>query len=47
VKELCRTHGFSGASYYSWRTKCGVDVSGARRLKTLETENTLAEEAAG
>ena len=23
VKELCRKHGFSEASYYLWRSKCG------------------------
>ena len=40
VKELCRKHGFSAASYYLWRSKFGVmDVSDARRLKTLEVEN--------
>ncbi len=28
VKELCRKHGFSEASYYLWRSKFGgVDVS--------------------
>jgi putative transposase len=41
VKELCRNHGFSEASYYLWRGKFGgMDVSDARRLKTLEAENT-------
>jgi putative transposase len=40
VKELCRKHGFSEASYYLWRSKFGgVDVSDARRLKALEAEN--------
>ena len=40
VKELCRKHGFSEASYYLWRSKFGgMDVSDARRLKTLEAEN--------
>lgn len=39
VKELCRKHGFSEASYYLWRSKFGgMDVSDARRLKTLESE---------
>ena len=23
VKELCRKHGFSGASFYTWRSKFG------------------------
>jgi putative transposase len=40
VKDLCRKHGFSDASYYLWRSKFGgMEVSDARRLKTLETEN--------
>ena len=40
VKELCRKHGISDASYYLWRSKFGVmDVSDAKRLKTLEAEN--------
>jgi transposase-like protein len=34
VKELCRKHGFSEASYYLWRSKFGgMDVSDAKRLK--------------
>lgn len=41
VKELCRKHGFSDASFYLWRSKFGgMDVSDAKRLKALETENT-------
>ena len=40
VKELCRRHGFSEASYYLWRSKFGgMDVSDAKRLKALEAEN--------
>ena len=40
VKELCRKHGFSEASYYLWRSKYGgMDVSDAKRLKALEIEN--------
>jgi putative transposase len=40
VKELCRKHGFSDASFYLWRSKFGgMDVSDAKRLKALETEN--------
>ena len=40
VKELCRKHGFSEQSYYVWRRKFGgMDVSDARRLKSLEVEN--------
>lgn len=40
VKELCRRHGFSDASYYLWRRKFGgLEVSDAKRLKVLEQEN--------
>jgi putative transposase len=40
LKELCRKHGFSEASFYLWRSKFGgMDVSDARRLKVLESEN--------
>jgi putative transposase len=41
VKDLCRKHGFSDASYYLWRSKFGgMGVSDAKRLKELEIENT-------
>ena len=41
IKDLCRRHGFSEASYYLWRSKFGgMSVSDAKRLKELETENT-------
>lgn len=40
IKDLCRRHGFSEASYYLWRSKFGgMDVSDAKRLKALEAEN--------
>jgi putative transposase len=40
VKELCRKHGFSEASYYLWRGKFGgMEVSDAKRLKALEAES--------
>ena len=40
VRELCRRHGFSEPSFYAWRSKFGgMDISDAKRLKTLETEN--------
>ena len=40
VKELCRKHGFSEASYYLWRCNFGgMEVSDAKRLKALEAEN--------
>ena len=41
VKDLCRRHGFSEASYYLRRSKFGgMNVPDAKRLKTLEVENT-------
>ena len=40
VKDLCRRHGFSEASYYLWRSKFGgMSVPDAKRLRELETEN--------
>ena len=40
VKDLCRRHGFSDASFYLWRSKFGgMSVPDAKRLKQLETEN--------
>jgi putative transposase len=41
VKDLCRRHGFSEASFHAWRSKFGgMDVSDAKRLKALEAENS-------
>jgi len=38
--ELCRRHGVSDATFYTWRKKYGgLEVSEAKRLKTLEDEN--------
>jgi putative transposase len=35
-----RKYGFSDASFYLWRSKVrGMDVSDAKRLKSLEVEN--------
>ncbi len=40
LKELCRRHGFSEASFYLWRTKFGgMNVADAKRLRELEAEN--------
>ena len=53
IKDLCRRHGFSEASYYLWRSKFGgMSVSDAKRLKELDAENMrlkklLAEVAPG
>ena len=39
--ELCRRHGISPATFYQWRSRYGgLEVSEARRLRSLEEENT-------
>jgi putative transposase len=38
--DVCRKHGVSSATFYKWKARYGgLDVSDARRLKTLEDEN--------
>jgi len=38
--DLCRKHGISDATFYKWRSRFGgMEVSDAKRLKTLELEN--------
>jgi len=40
VAELCRKHGISDATFYTWRSKYGgLEVSELRRLRQLEEEN--------
>jgi putative transposase len=40
MKDLYQKHGFSEASFDLWRSKFGsMEVSDAKRLKTLEAEN--------
>ena len=40
VSEVCRKYNLSENSFYRWRRKFGgMEVSEARRLKALETEN--------
>ena len=40
IVDLCRQHGISDATFYNWRSKYGgMEVSEAKRLKTLEKEN--------
>lgn len=40
VAELCRTHGISNATFYSWRSKYGgMDASMIAELKSLQEEN--------
>jgi putative transposase len=38
--EVCRRHGISQPTFYSWKSKFGgMEVSEAKRLKALEDEN--------
>jgi putative transposase len=40
VADLCRRHGISDATFYTWRSKYGgLEVSEMRRLRQLEEEN--------
>jgi len=40
VDEVCRRHGVSSATFYSWRKKYGgMAASDAKRLRELEVEN--------
>lgn len=39
VKELCRKHGISEATYYNWKSKYGgMEASDLKRMKELEGE---------
>ena len=41
VPEICRQLGVSANTYYRWRKEYGgLEIDQARRLKTLEKENT-------
>ncbi len=38
--DVCRKHGISSATLYKWKAKyVGLDVSDAKRLRSLEDEN--------
>ena len=40
VDDICRRHGISTATFYTWRKKYGgMDASEAKRLRELEAEN--------
>ena len=38
--DVCRKHGISSGTFYKWKAKYGgLEVSEARRLRSLEDEN--------
>jgi putative transposase len=42
VKDLCRKHGFSEASYYLWKSKFdGMSVSDAKQLAARATRGRM------
>ena len=39
VKDLCRKHSISDATYYNWKSKYGgMEASDLKRMKELESE---------
>jgi putative transposase len=39
VKDICRRHGISDATYYNWKSKFGgLQASDLKRLKEIERE---------
>lgn len=39
VKDVCRQHGISDATYYNWKSKYGgMNASDLKRMKELEQE---------
>ena len=41
VKDICREHSISEATFYNWKSKYGgMEASDVRRLKDLEEENS-------
>ncbi len=39
IKDLCREHGISDATYYNWKAKYGgLEASDLKRLKESESE---------
>ena len=46
--DVCRKHGISSATFYKWKAKYGgLDVSDAKRLKSLEDENAKLKKLLG
>ncbi len=40
VKDVCRQHGVSPATYFKWKSKYGgLELSELRRMKDVEQEN--------
>lgn len=40
VKDICRKHGISDATYYTWKSKYGgMEASDLKRMKEMEVEN--------
>ena len=43
VAELCRSHGISNATFYSWRSKYGgIDASMIAELKSLQEGSVVS-----
>jgi len=41
VKDICREHGISDATFYNWKAKYGgMEVSDVKKMKDLEEENS-------
>ena len=42
VKDICRKHGISDATYYNWKSKYGgMKASDLKRMKDMEQELSL------
>ena len=40
VREVCKTHGLSEATFYTWKRKyAGMETDDVKRLRELEAEN--------
>ena len=40
VRDVCKSHGVSEATYYAWRRKyAGMETDDVKRLRELEAEN--------